>query len=185
MDCNQAEFAMMEHLEKTIHPAQARDLAQHVLNCESCREYYIGLDMALEVLDDAELSAPAADFTQAVMAQVRELPAHTAPVPASSVSVALRVLWGLSAIFVGVGLMFAFNPDWLQALTAASPAVDAVLGAIGTAWQFITGMVEGLSPTYQAGNLNGLSMFNVALIFVVIMGALLLVLQRSEKSHNS
>jgi len=185
MDCNQASIAMMEHMEKTIQPAQARDLATHVLECESCREYYIGLDMALDVLDDAELSIPPADFTPAVMSEVRKLPAHTPAEAVERASVALRVLWGLSAIFLGVGLLFAFNPEWLSAVTEASPVVQNVLGAMGTAWQFISGLIDGLVSSYQGANGSSLSVTSVAIVFVVIMGVLLVVLQRSEKSHNS
>ena len=184
MDCNQAEHAMMEHMEKTIQPARARDLAQHVLGCENCREYYVGLDMAFEVLGDAELSAPPADFTQTVMAQVRKLPAHTPPEP--SASVAMHILWGLGAIILGVGLLLAFNPDWLAALAAAFPVVYATINAVSTAGQFAINHLERLVSSNQAANATGgLSPFNVALIFVVVVGILLVVLQRTEKSHNS
>ena len=182
MDCNQAELAMMAHMEKTIHPAQARDLAQHVLNCEACREYFIGFDMALDVLGDAELCEAPADFTQAVMAQVRKLPAHTQPEPAASTSISLRVLWGLSAIVIGVGLLFAFNPEWLTTVTAAAPIVDRMFDASSRLQLFIMGMFDGIAPVYNGA---GMFTFNAAIIFAVVVGALLLVLQRSEKSHNS
>jgi len=185
MDCSQAQIAMMEHMEKTIQSAQARDLAAHVLECESCREYYIGFDMALEVLDDAELSVPPADFTQAVMSEVCKLPAHTPAEPVATASVALRVLWGLSAIFLGVGLLFAFNPEWLSAVTDASPIVQSILGGMSTAMQYVSGLVESLVSSYQGANGSELSMTSVAIIFIAIMGVLLAVLQRSEKSHNS
>ena len=184
MDCNQAELAMMEHMEKTIHPARARDLALHVLTCEPCREYFVGFDMALDVLSDEELSVPPADFTQKIMAQVRRLPAHTPPEPV--ISPALRVLWGLGAIFFGVAMLFAFNPEWWQAVVAASPVVDGVIVAIQTTGQFLGELVERFAPVSSgAHSFAGMSMFNVALVFVFVMGALLVVLQISEKSHNS
>ena len=184
MNCNQAEVAMMEHMEKTIHPARARDLAQHVMDCESCREYYVGFDMALDVLSDPELSIPPADFTQNIMAQVIKLPAHTPPMP--SASPAIRVIWGLGAIFLGIALLFAFNPGWWQAVTAASPVFDSIFAALGTASLFLTELMEGMAPIAQsASGIAGLSMFNIALVFVFVVGALLLVLQRSEKSHKA
>ena len=184
MNCNQAELAMMEHMEKTIRPARARDLAQHVLGCEACREYYVGFDMAFEVLNDAELSIPPADFTQSVMAQVRKLPAHTPPEP--SASVALHILWGLGAIVLGIGLLLAFNPDWMAALTEAYPIVYNMTNAVNSVWLSITETFARITPANQTtGAANGLSVFNMALIFVVVVGALLVVLQRSEKSHNS
>jgi len=177
MNCNQAQLAMMEHMEKNIHPARARDLTKHVLVCESCREYYIGFDMALEVLDDAELSAPPADFTQNVMAQVQKLPIHSKPV-----ALYLRVLWGFGAIFLGIGLLFAFNPEWLTALTDSSPAVAGIINALYTAREFIYGWL----PDFAASNQGvGLSVLNVAIIFVATIGALLFVLHRSEKRAKS
>ena len=184
MDCIQAELAMMEHLEKTIQPAQARDLAQHVMHCEPCREYYIGLDMALDVLNDEELSTPSEHFTQNIMAQVRRLPAHTLPEPHATP--AMRVMWGLGAIILGVSLLFAFNPEWWQAVTAASPVLDGILAALSSARLFAAEMLEGLISTQQgAATIVGLPVFNVAIIFVFVVGALLMALQHSEKSHKA
>jgi len=182
MDCNQAELAMMEHMEKTIHPARARDLAQHVMHCESCREYYIGFDMALDVLSDAELSVPPVHFTQNIMAQVCRLPAYTPPQPRATT--AMRILWGLGAIFLGIALLFAFNPEWLQAATSASPVLEGILAATDTARLFIVDSLESVAPVSQ-GNVAGFPLFNVSLAFVFVIGALLLVLQRTEKSHKA
>jgi len=184
MDCNQAELAMMEHMEKTIEPATARDLAKHVQGCESCREYYIGFDMALDVLSQPELDCAPANFTHNIMVQIRKLPAHTPPEP--SASPAMRIMWGLGAIFLGVALLFAFNPQWWQALTESSAVYEGILAAMGTATQFLASALEALMPTGQsAGVVAGLSSFNIAIVFAVVVGTLLLVLQRSEKSHKA
>jgi len=184
MDCIQAELAMMEHMEKTILPPRARDLAQHVLECETCREYYIGFDMAFDVLSDEVLKIPPTNFTHNIMAQVRKLPAHAPAEP--SASPAMRVMWGLGAIFLGVALLFAFNPEWWQAVTASSAVYDSILTAMGTARLFIADTLENLIPASQGiGDIAGMTVFNVALVFVFVVGALLLVLQRSEKSHKA
>ena len=177
MTCIQAEIAMMENMEKTIQPARARDLAQHVLDCESCREYYIGFDMALEVLEDTALAAPPPDFTQKVMAQVNTMPAHSKPIP-----MALRVLWGFGAIFLGIGLLFAFNPAWLIAVTEAYPAIYNFINEVVTVRTFITESLANITASYQG---VGLPMISAALVFVAIVATLLGVLQRSEKSTNS
>ena len=177
MNCNQAQLAMMEHMEKTIHPARARDLTKHVLVCESCREYYIGFDTALEVLDAAELSAPPVDFTQRVMLEVRKLPAHSKPI-----AMYLRVLWGLGAIFLGIGLLFAFNPEWLTTLADSSLIVAGVINALYTAREFVSGWLAELTASNQG---TGISTLNVAIVFVVAIGALLMVLHRSEKRAKS
>ena len=183
MDCIQAETAMMEHMEKTIQPARARDLAQHVLICETCREYYIGFDMALDVLSDPELSQAPANFTHNIMTQVRKLPAHTPPQPVASA--AMRVMWGLGAIFLGVALLFAFNPEWWQAITESSAVYENVLAAMGTTRLFVSDALEWLTANQATGGFAGVSVFNVALVFVVVGGILLFVLQIAEKSHKA
>jgi len=170
---------MMEHMEKTIQPARARDLALHVLDCETCREYYIGFDMALEVLEDEKLSIPPLDFTQKVMAQVNTMPAHSKPIPLS-----LRILWGLGAIFLGISLLFAFNPGWLTSLTEASPAIYTIISAMAAIRLSVTEALTEITASNQ-GQGVGLPMISIALVFVAIMVALLAVLQRSEKSTNS
>ncbi|MCL2571762.1 MAG: hypothetical protein FWE11_05105 [Defluviitaleaceae bacterium] len=177
MDCNKAQLAMMEHMEKTIHPASAKELALHVLECEDCREYYIGFDMALEVLDDAELSVPPIDFTANVMEAVRKMPVHSKPIPMS-----MRIIWGLGAIFLGIALLFAFNPAWLTALTTASPAVYSAMAAMGSAQVYITEWLADLTAYFQGSEF---AMVNVAIIFVAVVGALLVILQRSEKSTKA
>jgi len=184
MDCIQAESAMMEQMEKTIQPARARDLAQHLLTCETCREYYTGFDMAFDVLSDPELSEAPANFTHNIMTQVRKLPVCTPPEP--SASTAMRVMWGFGAIFLGVALLFAFNPEWWQALTASSAVYDSILAAMGAASLFVTDALERLMSVNQAaGGFAGLSVVNIALVFVFVVGALLFVLQRSEKSYKA
>ena len=182
MDCSQAEFAMMEHMEQTIKPQRAANLAKHLLSCEACREYYMGIDMAMEVLEDTELSAPPEGFTQAVMAQVKQLPAYEPPAPVPTISTALRVLWGLSAIVIGVGLLLVFNPDLLAAVMA-TPFVANIVSAVSTVWQFAAGLFEGIPG--QVGYSGGLSLFNVALAFAGVIVVLLIVLQISEKKSSN
>ena len=177
MDCNQAELAMMAQMEKTIQPAQARDLVLHMLSCETCKEYYIGFDMALDVLNDPELSIAPPDFTQTVMPQVRKLPVYVKPEP-TSISVTLRILWGFSAIALGIALLFALNPEWLPAFSV----MDSARAALSDFRQYAAGLVENLSLGYNG---LGSSMLTVSLVFAVVVGVLLVVLQRTEKSHNS
>jgi len=177
MDCNQAQIAMMEHMEKIILPPRARDLAQHVMSCEDCREYYIGFDMALDVLNEPELSIAPPSFTNNVMAKVREMPVHSKPIP-----LFLRILWGFGGIILGVALLLVFNPGWVTALSGASPAIYTILNAVNNVQTTVTGWFAEWTVSYQeSGNL----MLHGALVFVVAVGALLLVLQRSEKSNKA
>ncbi|MCL2361878.1 MAG: hypothetical protein FWC73_08720 [Defluviitaleaceae bacterium] len=177
MDCKQANLAMMEHMEKTIQPQQAQDLARHVMSCEDCREYYIGFDMALDILNEPELSIAPPGFTNNVMAQVRELPAHTKPIP-----LFLRILWGFGGIILGIALLLAFNPEWLTAITEASPILYNIQSAMLALSAAVASWLADWMASYQGtGNL----MLHGALVFVAAVGALLLILQRSEKSTKA
>ena len=175
MDCNQAQIAMMEHMEKTIQPPRARDLAQHVMVCEDCSEYYVGFDMALDVLNEPELSIAPISFTNNVMAKVREMPVHSKPIP-----LFLRILWGFGGIILGVALLLAFNPEWLTAMSEAFPVIYRILSAMSTVQATVSGWLANVQ--YQE---TGSLMLHGALVFVVAVGALLLVLQRSEKSNKA
>ncbi|MCL2379158.1 MAG: hypothetical protein FWC77_08565, partial [Defluviitaleaceae bacterium] len=129
-------------------------------------------------------SVPPVHFTQNIMAQVRRLPAHTPPEP--SATPAMRILWGLGTIILGVALLFAFNPEWWQAITAASPVLDGILAALGTARLFVSEMFESLILAQQGvGEVAGIPVLTLALVFIFVVGALLAVLQRSEKSHKA
>ena len=183
MNCTQAEIAMMEHMEKSIHPATAHSLAKHVLTCELCREYYLAMDMAMDVLNDAELSVPPETFTQDIMTKIQRLPAYAAEEKEPRVSPVLRILWGLSAIALGIGLMFFFNPTWLASLAEAYPTISSILYALDTAWLFVTGLMERVTAAYQSASLN-VSLLNFAIMFAFAMGVVLAVLQRSEKRTN-
>jgi len=177
MDCKLAQIAMMEQMEKTIAPPKARDLAQHLMSCEDCREYYVGFDMALDVLSEPELSIAPDGFTNNVMQEIRQLPVHTRPIP-----MFLRILWGFGGIVLGVALLLAFNPDWLAALTEASPIVYGIQSAMTSVSTAFSGWVADLMASYQG---TGTLMLHGALVFVAAVGALLLILQRIEKGNKA
>jgi len=177
MDCNQAQFAMMEHMEKIILPEKARDLAQHVMSCESCLEYYIGFDMALDVLCEPVLSDAPLGFTHSVMTKVNKLPAHSKPIP-----LFLRILWGFGGIVLGIALLLAFNPEWIATLTEASTILYNIQSAMLYASSHITNWLADFGASYQG---TGIFMLHGALVFVGVVGALLLILQRSEKSTKA
>ena len=51
MDCQKAELAMMQYMEKNILPQTAHELARHVLSCENCREEFLALDEAIDFME--------------------------------------------------------------------------------------------------------------------------------------
>ena len=179
MDCSQSEIFMMQHFEKTIKPKNANALARHVLSCESCRELYLAFDEGFDI-SAGELTEAPSGFTESVMGKVREFPDYKKAVT-GSISVALRVLWGLSAIVTGIVLLFIFNPHWIGILGETFPAADTVIDAIAGFGAIISTIFTG---TYQNGGVydsvrdSGIA----ALLFVTLAGTLLFVLHNGEKS---
>jgi len=94
MNCNQAETAMMQHMEKTIEPETAKSLAKHVLQCKTCREVYLVFDQSMDCVDS--IQAPAG-FTESVMASVTKM--HV-----SQAQNILKFLWGISGVLIGIVL---------------------------------------------------------------------------------
>jgi len=185
MDCKQSEIAMMQHMEKTITPADARSLAKHILACETCREYYLAFDEAMELLtDDIELTAPPEDFTKSVMtkinaaANVAEKPAVVEAVSVvSDGQIFIKIVWGIGAILMGFGLYFIFNPALLPEITIEHPAIDGFQHAFNALGQFLNQGVQRLSQMDISAQ-DSIGVF--ALFFVIMLGGLLTVLHREE-----
>ncbi|MCL2605513.1 MAG: hypothetical protein FWD90_13645 [Defluviitaleaceae bacterium] len=178
MDCAKAETAMMHYIEKTLKPEDARDLTTHILKCEPCRELYLVMDASAEMLE-APAAEPPEDFTERVMRLVYDLRVNpetetteekTPPVTAGNA--VFRVLWGLSGIVMGVAMLFALNPHWVQgtALHDGMTAAAAFFADIA-AWM---GQIEVARALINSG------LGIVAFVFAGIIAGLLYGLHRGE-----
>jgi len=177
MDCKQSEIAMMQHMENTITPQTAKDLAKHVLSCKNCREYYIAFDEAMEFsLDEnfAMVEAPT-DLTKNIMNAIKKDPLYT-----QSGQKLLHVLWGFSAILMGIGIYLVFNPMLLAEL-AGYPIVSAINNTLTNLGQ---GFANALQPLVMDATLNN-SLGIAALFFACMLGGLLTVLYQGERSINT
>ena len=177
MTCKQSEIFMMEHFEKTISPKNAKELAQHVLSCASCRTLYLMFDEVAEFAAEEIVAAPEG-FTSAVMTSVRAEATETVKAKAPDMQVFMQILWGLSAIFMGVGSYFIFNPDVLAGLATTHPIVDGFVHAAGVVGTFFSSGAQWFMHM-EVSAVSGLSA--VALFFVVMLGAVLTVLYRDEQ----
>ena len=185
MDCKQAEIAMMQHMEKTITPQDAKDLAQHILSCASCREYYLAFDEMMENATDEDfvLESPPADFTKSVMAKVGALAEKTETVSEKSVKsegILMKAIWGISAVFMGAALYFILNPEMLPSFAITTPVVDGflqVMAAVGNAF------AQGFNQMTQLNVSIDDSLSVIALFFAIILGGLLTLLY-NEENHS-
>jgi hypothetical protein len=188
MDCPKAETAMMHYIEKTLNPAAARDLARHVMRCEPCRELYMTMDIAAEMLDSPPAEAPEG-FTESVMGRVMAFAAHPAeepqtesvgspigPVAATPRNTMLRILWGLSGIALGYVLLLVLNPHW-----AASVAVQNGLHSVTV---FLNDIIAWLARTDITQALINSGLGIVALVFAGLIAALLYGLHRGESARR-
>ena len=186
MTCEQSEILMMKHMEKTISTQDAAKLAQHVQDCENCREYYLAFDEAMEAMETVELYATPDNFTANVMAQVRKMPAYVTPAIATARKkgrTALYVFWGISAAVVALALILAYNPQYLINLSYTYPIFENVVAAMGRISAAFGQVPEWLTgDTTVMANSFGIA----ALAFVLVLGLLLVVLHKDEgKTHVS
>ena len=181
MDCKQAEIAMMQHMEKTITPQDAKELAEHVLSCASCREYYLAFDEMMECVSDEDfiLETPPADFTKSVMAKVGELAEKNEKIKMSE-SILMKVVWGISAVFMGAALYFILNPEMLPSFAITTPVVDGFLSAMGMVGN---AFAQGFSQLAQIGVSIDNSLSVIALFFTIVLGGLLTLLY-NEETHS-
>jgi hypothetical protein len=178
MDCRKAETAVMRHIEKLLQPAEARDLTTHILKCENCRALYLMMDESADIFTAPAESfheAPAADFTQRVMALVHADETETEKVTAGDM--VLRVLWSLGGVAVGVLMLLVMNPDW-----AASIALQNAFGYAGMYMEELTAWLSRSEVLHVAINS---SLGIAALIFAGLIGGLLYGLHRGEDTART
>jgi len=188
MTCSQAEIAVLSHMEKTISLEDAHKLVQHMQECESCREYYLAFDEIMEYAASAETDwqeAPAG-FTAAIMAEVNNMPVyvkHEQPIAAEIRSrglATLHILWGISAILMGVVLFFAFNPDHFTNLTNTYPIFDRIATFISGMGASFSQMLDSMQSTHTIESSLGIA----ALLFTLLLGSLLVILHKDQE-HSS
>jgi len=189
MTCPQAETAMLQHMETTISLKDAHRLAHHVQECESCREYYLAFDEIMEyAAAEAEASAywqeTPESFTAAVMTKVHRMPVHSKPEVVEEIKrsglVTLHILWGASAILFGIALFFAFNPDSFTTLINSFPIFDNIVTFAANIGASLSLMLGNMRYNHTIESSLGIA----ALLFVLILGSLLVVLHKDERTSK-
>jgi len=181
MNCNKAETLMLKQAENVLSTAEATDLAQHVQTCDTCREYYFAFIDVVENFSEQDMHEAPAGFTASVMSQISTSTQTSEKFAQQTSRLALRIIWGITAIIFGAAMFFAYNPGQLTRLANAYPAINIVTDALYTFWislgamfgQFVQNMGEG-------GIDSGLG--TAALGFVVILSILLVVLHKDEEA---
>ena len=185
LNCEQSDILMLKHMEKNITSEDAAKLAQHVQECENCREQYLVFDELMESMDDIavsgiELNKVPDYFTSNIMAQVRGMPPYVAPeiVTARKVGrTALFAFWGISAILAAVALILLYNPQYLASLSQTYPIFEGAVAAMGRMAAAFGQVPDWLmSDTTVIGHSFGVA----ALAFVLVLGMLLVVLHKDE-----
>jgi len=186
MDCSQAEVAMLKHMEKIITTEEAGLLHEHILDCDSCREYYLAFDEVMEFAATAETSdweeAPAS-LTVAVMAEVKNMPVYTKQAAKKSISkkhYAFYIAWGSSLVFLAAALFIAYNPTYIENLAYAYPIVASIVNAMRSIWAAIGSMLDWVVQSTSTLSIeNNISI--AALLFVFVLGSLLVALHKDDE----
>ncbi len=176
MDCNKAAEAMLQYMEKTIKPATAKALALHLLDCESCREYFTALDMTMDALDEGivEFSNAPVGFTEAVMEKVSALPVyHEKKKEGLNYKLIMRIAGGVSTVLMGVALIIT------SVLTSGTGDLFAGLSEWANG-VFVYFTQDGASE--MGAFLANVPVLGVsALVIAAVIAALLITLQRSDQ----
>jgi len=178
--CKQIDNLLLKHIEKTLSTDEARRLAKHVLECENCREYYLAFDEAAEYAETMEMHEAPANFTSNVMLAVSQIPQPIAVRKSIAQKVELALTWGLSLLLLTIIVFLAYNPDYLMSLANVYPIIASVVSVMLIARDFFVDMGQWLvqqAALYGSENILGIA----ALVFMLISGSLLFVLQKEEE----
>jgi len=181
MDCSKAGEAMMKYADKKIMPAVSAELASHVLKCESCREYFLALDEALEI----EIVEAPDNFTSSVTAKVMKLPAYKQESVSRS-DVIVRVFWGISAVLLGATFYLMYNVETVTEFLVRNPGVSSAINFVGGIFRYLTDLlqqsifVDGYGISLGAGAASGV----ITLLFTLVIAGALFFIRRDENIHK-
>jgi len=179
MNCELAEILVMKHMEQTILPGEKEVLHTHMTECDSCREYYLAFDEVLEYAANENtlwIETPA-NFTANVMGEIKKAQPALENEKVRS-SIGLHILWGASAILLGVALFFMYNPAYFTNLTELFPTLANISAWVARVWAAIARTMDSILQSQQTIET---SIGVTALAMVLVMAILLVVLHRSEK----
>jgi len=178
--CKQIDNLLLKHIEKTLSTDEARRLAKHVLECESCREYYLAFDEAAEYAETMEMAEAPANFTSNVMLAVSQIQPVVAVRKRFAYKVEMALTWGLSLLLLAIIVFLAYNPDYFLSLANVYPMLAVAAGVMLAIGDFFMGLGQWFAQQavlYGSENLFGIA----ALVFMFISGSLLFVLQKEEE----
>ena len=184
MNCDFAETLIMKHMECTITEDESKALYAHTLECENCKEYYLAFDEVMEFAANDNtlwIEAPV-NFTANVMAEVTKAPIYAKAaqpeVEKARSQMMFHILWGVSAIMLGVALFFVYNPAHFDGLIERLPALASASAWVSSVWAAISG---GMDRVMQNNMTIESNLGVTALLIVLIIASLLVALHRSEK----
>jgi len=153
MTCDKAQNAVMLYHEKRLRPIKAMALHRHIRKCEDCRQFFLAFT-------DCELVEAPEGFTEAVMAKVMALPAHT---PKKK-----------------------FAIDW-QRLSICAYALMLAVGLLVMPDDWATAFFSGLVQIGQAliGNVLNLSGFGNHILAIALVLSVALVFMMQKEKHDT
>ena len=175
--CQQASDAMLQHMDKTISSQDAKSLVHHLGLCKTCKEEYLMLDQLMESADSYSvetLDVAPSGFTQLVMAKVIE------PAPVVEMAKATDMSKVISLTIIAIMSAIALSAGAIMQFAYANPALEWVANAAsylaGLGSSFIDGVAQ--SPDILDGTIG-----IIALVFVLVLGSLLVILQQEEEKR--
>ena len=171
MDCEKAGILMLKHFDKHIKTKESLLLAKHILECESCREYYIALDESFEIEPVEEVPI---SIGINIMTEVQKLDLYK---KREKISV-LPVFWGISIVLTGILLFITLSPDLVHSL----PIIKNLSIFLNNIGEVFTNLQQRLSIGTETANYANAF---IALTISGLVAALFIVLHQAEKRINT
>ena len=188
MDCNLAQNLVLKRTETRLRDSEAAQLHKHILECGQCRESYLVFDQCMEAFalfdgDKLDETPAPEDFTRLVMAKIDNAYANSEIAKVKEKGwLVLNLLWGFSAIVLGIILFLFFNPSWLEALVNRYPIVYSAISGLQ---QFFGVIQDGLLALTQGMQLSLEGSMGVfPLLLVAAMSLLLFILHRDNQQQE-
>ena len=175
MDCEKAGTLMLKHFDKNIKTKESLALTKHILDCESCREYYLAIDESFEI---DQVEAPTSIGIN-IMSEISKLNLYKKREKRSL----LPIFWGISIVLTGILLFITLNPDWVTSMQYRFPLIESISIFLYNIGEAFTAIQQNISETIGTGT-NITNAF-IALLIAGLIAALFIVLNQGEKRINT
>ena len=123
MNCRQADALMMKYMDGVITEEEARQLNEHLLHCQECRDSFRIYDMMLQEFSVTQPCLAPEGFECQVLAKITEISESQYQVTYTIASKIKGIVWGTFTVLFGAGALLVFYQEPIMRSLIESPYV--------------------------------------------------------------